>query len=365
MTGHEVKLCACKPKSCWSASQTAAYTEDAKLIKPADPTKAHYDFGGWYADEGLKTSYSFSTAAAGNVTLYAKWTAKRYTLTFDSNGGSSVAAQTVAYAPDAVFTAPALAPTKADHRFAGWFTGAALTSAYDFSSRVTGSIKLFAKWLYVQVIDQAITYSNGVNAHLDDFGSPAQTKKAFTDALSAAKTVRDGAKAQKEIDDAAKALNAAALDLRLEATSENLEALKGEKTSLKAQTFQDAPKEKTALTRRQPIRSGCLLFTGMSKEGLERYMKRKRFEYMRRKKAAEILYLDPWRIRNSRSSRDGRCSEGKYFAFELRKGKEKILFREREQDAKRNDAETDQNSWLCGKLSFDSHVCFLHFADPQ
>lgn len=220
-------------------AQTVAYTENAKFTKPTDPTKAHYDFGGWYSDEGLKTAYSFNTAVTGNVTLYAKWTAKRYTLTFDSNGGSSVESQTVAYAPDAVFIVPALAPEKADHRFAGWFTDAALTSAYDFSSRVTGSIKLFAKWLYVQVIDQAITYSNGVNARLDDFVSPAQTKKVFTYALSAAKTVRDDAKTQKEIDDAAKALNAAALDLRLEATSNTLEALKDEKTSLKAQAFQD------------------------------------------------------------------------------------------------------------------------------
>lgn len=49
-------------------------TADGKLVKPADPTRDGYTFGGWYADEAYMQAYDFSTPVTADLTLYAKWT---------------------------------------------------------------------------------------------------------------------------------------------------------------------------------------------------------------------------------------------------------------------------------------------------
>lgn len=51
-------------------------TADGKLVKPADPTRDGYTFGGWYTDEACMQAYDFSTPVTADLTLYAKWTKK-------------------------------------------------------------------------------------------------------------------------------------------------------------------------------------------------------------------------------------------------------------------------------------------------
>lgn len=66
-----------------------------------------------------------------------------YAVTFDSQGGSAVDAQQVAYGGYA--TQPA-APTRDGYTFVGWTTDAAGTTPYGFGMPVTGGITLYAKW---------------------------------------------------------------------------------------------------------------------------------------------------------------------------------------------------------------------------
>ncbi len=68
------------------------------------------------------------------------------TVTFNSNGGSSVASQTVADGSKA--TKPA-DPTKSGYTFGGWYTDSACTTAFDFNTVVTSDITLYAKWTAV------------------------------------------------------------------------------------------------------------------------------------------------------------------------------------------------------------------------
>lgn len=49
-------------------------TADGKLVKPADPTRDGYTFGGWFTDEACVQAYDFSTPVTADLTLYAKWT---------------------------------------------------------------------------------------------------------------------------------------------------------------------------------------------------------------------------------------------------------------------------------------------------
>ena len=47
--------------------------QNSPFVEPAAPTRAGFEFAGWYTDQGLTKKYDFSTKALGNVTLYAKW----------------------------------------------------------------------------------------------------------------------------------------------------------------------------------------------------------------------------------------------------------------------------------------------------
>ena len=78
----------------------------------------------------------------GNVTYTAafKATVNKYTVTFDTNGGSNVKAQSVEYGKKA--TKPT-APTKDGYEFVDWYNG---TAKYDFNTAVTSDITLTAKW---------------------------------------------------------------------------------------------------------------------------------------------------------------------------------------------------------------------------
>ena len=78
-----------------------------------------------------------------DVTVDVTFTAKDYTVTYESNGGSTVPSQTVKYNETA--NKPAN-PTKSGYTFAGWYTEEKLTNKYDFATPVTGNITLYAKW---------------------------------------------------------------------------------------------------------------------------------------------------------------------------------------------------------------------------
>lgn len=61
-------------------------TADGKLVKPADPTRDGYTFGGWYTDEACTRAYDFATPVTADLTLYAKWT--KNATNPGGNGGS-------------------------------------------------------------------------------------------------------------------------------------------------------------------------------------------------------------------------------------------------------------------------------------
>ena len=88
-----------------------------KATKPADPTRAGYTFGGWYTEETCTNPYEFTTPVQNALTLYAKWTINRYTITFKPENGDEDTTITQDY--DTPVTAPAN-PTRTGYTFAGW-----------------------------------------------------------------------------------------------------------------------------------------------------------------------------------------------------------------------------------------------------
>ena len=80
------------------------------VTRPADPEREGYTFAGW--DTEIP-----ETLNEGTLTITAKWTVNQYTITFDTDGGTEVAAITQNYGT--TITAP-VAPTKTGYTFVGW-----------------------------------------------------------------------------------------------------------------------------------------------------------------------------------------------------------------------------------------------------
>ena len=93
------------------ASQIRANTPAAQ---PDNPTKEGHTFIGWYNGE---SEWNFETPVTADLTLTAKWQINRYTITFDTAGGSEVPSITQDYGT--AITPPA-APTRTGYTFAGW-----------------------------------------------------------------------------------------------------------------------------------------------------------------------------------------------------------------------------------------------------
>lgn len=91
-------------------SGTLATRPDAPAATPG------YTFGGWNKADGTAWDYA-SDKVTDNITLYAKWAANTYTITFDTAGGSEIAPITQEYGT--VITAPK-APTREGYTFIGW-----------------------------------------------------------------------------------------------------------------------------------------------------------------------------------------------------------------------------------------------------
>ena len=93
------------------------------------------------------------------TTLYAKWTINQYTITFNSNNGTSVNAITQDFGT--AVSAPTN-PTRTGYTFAGWFSDEALTTAYSFTTMPSQATTLYAKW----TINQAtINFVVGGDSH--------------------------------------------------------------------------------------------------------------------------------------------------------------------------------------------------------
>ena len=112
--------------------------ENKTVKQPTDPTKSGYSFEGWYLNN---TKYNFNLKVTSNITLVAKWRElAKYTVTFNTNGGSSVSTQTI-FEGNKV-TRPTN-PTKSGSVFKEWQLNG---KTYNFDSTINDNITLNAIW---------------------------------------------------------------------------------------------------------------------------------------------------------------------------------------------------------------------------
>lgn len=128
-------------------------SKNSKINKPSNPVKEGYTFVEWQLNG---KAYDFDTKVTKNITLKAVWkkssssevekpddnnnTTGKFTVTFNSNGGSRVASQSVSSGSTAKRPTN---PTRSGYTFVAWQLNG---KNYNFNTKVTKSITLKAVW---------------------------------------------------------------------------------------------------------------------------------------------------------------------------------------------------------------------------
>lgn len=129
---------------------TVTVKEGNSVGEPENPVKDGYQFDGWYTDVNCTDKYDFNTVVSADLTLYAKWLAK-YTVSFDTDGSSTVESQTVVTGNKA--TKPTSTPTKKGYNFVGWYTDNTCTTEFDFeNTSITDNTTIYAKFEDASII---------------------------------------------------------------------------------------------------------------------------------------------------------------------------------------------------------------------
>lgn len=130
------------------------------------PEVEGYTFDGWYTDENRTIEFDFTKPITSNTTVYAKWTAKDYEVSFVTEHGKAPTSQNVPYNETADDPGKL---TEEGYTFIGWYTDHTCTTEFKFSTPITGDTKVYAKWeknapnTYALNVSGAFVYVDGVD----------------------------------------------------------------------------------------------------------------------------------------------------------------------------------------------------------
>ena len=119
--------------------------KDDTVARPQNPTKNGFTFAYWELDG---EEFDFSQPITADIKLKAIWEAITYTVTFDSDGGSDVEAQVIAFGENANKPED---PIREGYSFIGWYLNEV---EHDFSQVVEQDMHLLAMW---EQVDDDVT----------------------------------------------------------------------------------------------------------------------------------------------------------------------------------------------------------------
>lgn len=139
------------------AAQTKYYGENL-ILTTDEPTRTGYNFVNWYDGTDYYSPGGVYTANSP-ATLYAQWERKKYTITFNANGGSGAPSPQIKE-HDITLTLSSVKPTRTGYDFVNWFDG---TDYYEAGGPYTPNspATLLAQWEHITC---ALFYWHGSDA---------------------------------------------------------------------------------------------------------------------------------------------------------------------------------------------------------
>ena len=120
------------------------YYYTTETINLKDPTKVEAIFDGWYTEpKFINKVEQIEKGSTGDITLYAKFIMNKYTLTFETNGGTSIEQVTADYGTLVSIENP----TKEEYIFDGWYKDETFTTKYIITTMPNENITLYAKFV--------------------------------------------------------------------------------------------------------------------------------------------------------------------------------------------------------------------------
>ena len=148
------------------ADQTIEHGKPIDTDNLTPPTVEGFTFDGWYTDDTYTTEFDFTQPIKSNTTVYAKWTANDYEVSFVTEHGNAPTSQNVKY------NGTASDPGKLKeegYTFIGWYTDDNYSKKFDFTQPITSDTKVYAKWeknapnTYALNVSGAFVYVDGVD----------------------------------------------------------------------------------------------------------------------------------------------------------------------------------------------------------
>lgn len=146
--------------------QTIEHGKPIETDKLTIPEVEGYTFDDWYTDATYTTKFDFTQPIKSNTTVYAKWTANDYYVSFVTEHGDPPTSQNVTY--NGTATDPGTL-TEEGYTFDGWYADDTYTTKFNFSTPITGDTKVYAKWeknapnTYALNVSGAFVYVDGVD----------------------------------------------------------------------------------------------------------------------------------------------------------------------------------------------------------
>lgn len=114
-------------------------------ISLKNPSRKGYSFKGWYSDSKYKNKVTNIKKRTGNLTLYAKWSATSYRITYKLNGGKNIKSNPSAFTINS--TVSLKNPSRKGYSFKGWYSDSRYrTRIKTIKKGTTGNKTLYAKW---------------------------------------------------------------------------------------------------------------------------------------------------------------------------------------------------------------------------
>ena len=135
-------------------ANVSGYKPLDKDVQPPANVDSDYIFDGWYTSPACEdgTEFNWQTKMPSHtITLYAKWKAPTYTVTFNPNGGT-VTESTLTVTKGHTLGDTLPTPIKEGDEFLGWYTDESFTHKFVKESQIVKNQTLYAKWKSSDII---------------------------------------------------------------------------------------------------------------------------------------------------------------------------------------------------------------------